>query len=248
MKVHSVPGTQHFTFEMMCTVDPYTDANLRMALKWAINRQDLVDKILFGYGEVGNDHCIGPGQRFFNTELPQREYDPEKARHYLKKAGMEGVDVELFAAFAGAADAATLFQNSAEKAGINLTPVRVPNDGYWSDVWNMKPFVAVYWGGRPVEDLMFSTAYQSGVPWNSARGSNERFDELLLVARAELDTELRRKMFFEMQQILSDDGGLIAPMFASYVFGTRGEVGLPGQFASNWDMDGERCVERWWFT
>ena len=79
---------------------------------------------------------------------------------------------------------------------------------------------------------MFSTAYQSGVPWNGTRWSNARFDELLITARAELDTEKRREMYYEMQQILSDDGGLIAPMFASYVFGTRENVGLPGQFAA----------------
>ena len=251
VNVHSVPGTQHFTFEMMCDVDPYTDVNLRLALKWAINRQELVDKILFGYGAVGNDHPIGQGQRFYNSEMEQREYDPDKARHYLKKAGMENVSVELLAAdaaFAGAVDAATLYQNSAREAGIDITPVRVPNDGYWTDVWNVKPFVAVYWSGRPVEDLMFSTAYQSGVPWNGTKWSNERFDELLIAARAELDTEKRKAMYYEMQEILSNDGGLIAPMFASYVFGTRDKVGLPETFASNWDMDGERCVERWWFS
>ena len=164
---------------------------------------------------------------------------------------MESVSIELLAAdaaFAGAVDAATLYQNSAAKAGIDITPVRVPNDGYWTDVWNVKPFTAVYWGGRPVEDLMFSTAYQSGVPWNGTRWSNERFDELLIAARAELETEKRREMYYEMQEILSNDGGLIAPMFASYVFGTRDKVGVPETFASNWDMDGERCVERWWFS
>jgi len=249
--VHSVPGTQHFTFEMMCTVDPYTDRDLRLALKYAIDRQELVDKILFGYGVIGNDHPIGQGQRFFNKDLPQREYDPDKARHHLKKAGYESVDIELLAAdaaFAGAVDAATLYQNSAKGTGLNITPVRVPNDGYWTDTWNVKPFVAVYWGGRPVEDLMFATAYKSGVPWNGTRWSNDRFDDLLIKARAELETEKRREMYHEMQEILSNDGGLIAPMFASYVFGTRDGLGLPEQFASNWDMDGERCIERWWFT
>ncbi|EAP77430.1 ABC transporter substrate-binding protein [Roseovarius nubinhibens] len=251
IKVHSVPGTQHFTFEMMCTSDPYTDRNLRLALKYAINRQELVDKILFGYGVVGNDHPIGQGQRFFNKDLPQREYDPDKARFHLKEAGLDKVKIELSAAdaaFAGAVDAAVLYQNSAAKAGIEIVPVREPNDGYWTDVWNVKPFTAVYWGGRPVEDLMFSTAYESGVPWNGTRWSNARFDELLVTARAELDEEKRRQMYYEMQELVNMDGGLIAPMFASYVFGTRDNVGLPEGFASNWDMDGERCIERWWFT
>lgn len=251
INVHSIPGTQHFTFEMMCTVDPYTNVDLRLALKYAINRQEMVDKILFGYGAIGNDHPIGQGQRFFNKDLPQREYDPDKAMFHLKKAGFDSIDIDLSAAdaaFAGSVDAAVLYQNSASKAGININPIREPNDGYWTDVWNAKPFVAVYWGGRPVEDQMFSTAYQSGVPWNGTRWSNNRFDELLISARAELDDDKRRTMYYEMQEILSNDGGLIAPMFASYVFGTRDNVVTPAQMGSNWDMDGERCIERWSFA
>lgn len=249
--VHSIPGTQHFTFEMMCTSDPYTNVDLRLALKYAIDRQELVDKILFGYGVIGNDHPIGQGQRFFNKDLPQREYDPDKAKFHLKKAGFDSIDINLSAsdaAFAGSVDAAVLYQNSASKAGIKIKPVREPNDGYWTDVWNVKPFVAVYWGGRPVEDQMFSTAYQSGVPWNGTRWSNVRFDELLIAARAELDEDKRRTMYYEMQELLSNDGGLIAPMFASYVFGTRDNVVTPAQLGSNWDMDGERCIERWSFA
>ncbi|WP_299841798.1 ABC transporter substrate-binding protein [uncultured Roseovarius sp.] len=251
INVHSIPGTQHFTFEMMCDTDPYTDLNLRLALKYAIDRQELVDKILFGYGVIGNDHPIGQGQRYFNKDLPQREYDPDKAKFHLKEAGFESIDIDLSAAdaaFAGSVDAAVLYQNSASKAGINIKPIREPNDGYWTDVWNVKPFVAVYWGGRPVEDQMFSTAYQSGVPWNGTKWSNARFDELLIKARAELQDDKRRAMYYEMQEILSNDGGLIAPMFASYVFGTRDNVVTPAQMGSNWDMDGERCIERWWFA
>jgi peptide/nickel transport system substrate-binding protein len=249
--VHSVAGTQHYTFEMTVDVEPFNNNDVRLALKYAIDRQELVDKILYGYGVVGNDHPIGRGQQFFNKDLPQRVYDPDKARHHLKKAGMDSVEVRLSAAdaaFPGSLDAAVLYQESAKKAGISVIPVREPNDGYWSNVWRVKPFVAAYWSGRISEDQMFSTAYQTGVPWNGTKWSNARFDELLIKARAELDENKRRAMYYEMQAILSDNGGLIVPMFASYVFGTRDNIGTPAKFASNWDMDGERCVERWWMA
>jgi peptide/nickel transport system substrate-binding protein len=251
IKIHSVPGTQHYTFAMDCRAAPYSDVNVRRALKYGINREELVEKILFGYGSVGNDHPIGSGQRFYNSELEQTSYDPDKAKFYLKQAGLDSVDVKLSAsdaAFGGAVDAAVLYQNSAKAAGINLTPVREPNDGYWSDVWMKKPFCAVYWGGRPVEDQMFATAYQSGAAWNDSFWSNARFDELLLKARAELDEDKRREMYYEMQAILNQDGGVVIPMFASYVFATSDKVSYGDQFASNWDMDGERWMERWWFN
>ena len=251
VNIHSVSGNQHFTFAMSCNKAPFTDVNVRRALKHAINREELVEKILFGYGTVGNDHPIGRGQRFHNDELAQTPYDPDKAKFYLKQAGLDTLKVELSAAdaaFGGAVDAAVLYQNSAKSAGIDLKVVREPNDGYWSDIWMKKPFSAVYWSGRPVEDQMFSTAYKSGASWNDTFWSNERFDELLLSARAELDESKRREMYFEMQAIVNDDGGAIVPMFANYVFATSDKIGHGEAFGSNWDLDDERWMERWWFV
>jgi peptide/nickel transport system substrate-binding protein len=251
LTVHSVAGTQHFTFAMSCNKKPYDNVDVRLALKHAVNRQELVDKILLGYGVVGNDHPIGPGQRFFNADLAQTQYDPEKAKFHLKKAGLDSLQVSLSAAdaaFPGAVDAAVLFKNSAKEAGIDLKVVREPNDGYWSDVWMKKPFSAVYWSGRPTEDSMFSSGYMTGVAWNDSFWSNARFDELLIQARAELDENKRRAMYYEMQQIVNQDGGVIVPMFASYVFATSNVIDHGGEFGSNWDMDGERWAERWSFS
>ena len=55
-------------------------------------------------------------------------------------------------------------------------------------------------------------------------------------------------MYYEMQEIVHNEGGALIPMFASYVFAVGDNVGLPDQLATNWDMDGERWMERWWLT
>ena len=251
VNLKTATGTLHYSFPMLCDTAPYDNNDVRLAVKYAINRQELVDKILFGYGEVGNDHPIGSGQRFFNKDLAQREYDPDKAKFHLKKAGLDSIALELFAsdaAFAGAVDAAVLIQASAKGAGIDLTVTRAPNDGFWSDHWIKSPFITSYWSGRPVEDQMFSTTYQTGVSWNETRWSHERFDSLLVEARAELDETKRRDMYYEMQKILNEEGGAAIPMFASYVFGVADGVGMPEDIATNWDLDGERYMERWWFN
>ncbi len=246
-----VTGTQHYTFVMDCRAEPFNDVNVRLALKHAIDREELVEKILNGYGSVGNDHPIGLSNRYHAAELEQRSYDPDKAKHYLKKAGMSSLDVSLSAAdaaFSGAVDAGVLFAEKAAKAGINLNVVREPNDGYWSNVWMKKPFSAVYWGGRPTEDWMFSTAYQSGVAWNDAFWSNAEFDKLLAMARSELDEAKRREMYVEMQRLVRDDGGTIIPMFAAYVGAHSNKVTHGENVAANWSMDGWRVIERWWFA
>ena len=251
LTVHSIAGTQHYTFPMRTNVAPFDDNNVRLAIKHAINREEMVEKILQGFGVIGNDHPIGPGQRFFAKDLEQRTYDPDRAKHYLKQAGMDSLSVDLSvadAAFAGAVDAGALFAETAKVAGIDLNIVREPNDGYWSNVWNSKPFTACYWGGRPVEDQMFSTAYASGAAWNDTAWEHERFNMLLTEARAEVDEDKRRAMYAEMQQLVRDEGGVIVPMFASYVFATSDKVAAPAQMGSNWDLDGERWMERWSFA
>ncbi len=248
--IDQVAGTQHYTFPMRVNAAPFDDVNVRLALKYAIKRQEMLDKVLQGFGTLGNDLPIGPNQRYFNTDLPQRAYDPEKAKWHLQQSGLSSLDVTLIsadAAFAGAVDAANLYAASAKDAGINIRVERAANDGYWSNIWNAKPWCACYWGGRPVEDQMFSTAYESGVPWNDTAWSNERFDELLVQARAELNSDRRREMYFEMQEILHNDGGLVCPMFASYVSARSKSIGRPEQVASNWSLDGHRFAERWWF-
>ncbi len=251
LKVLTTEGTQHYTFVMDTRAAPFNDVNVRLALKHAIDRDVMVEKILQGYGSVGNDHPIGRGQPFFATDLEQRSFDPDKSKFHLKKAGMEGLKISLKsadAAFAGAVDAAVLFSESAKEAGIDLKVERVPNDGYWSNVWMAEPFCACYWGGRPTCDWMFSTAYKSGVNWNDAYWANDRFDTLLLEARSELDEAKREEMYAEMQGLVRDDGGTIVPMFAQYVFAISEKVGHEESMASNWAMDGERFAERWWFA
>jgi peptide/nickel transport system substrate-binding protein len=251
VKVLSTTGTQHYTFAMDTRAAPFSDNNVRMALKHGVDRQELVDKILFGYGEVGNDHPIGRSQRYYAADLEQNSYDPDKAKYYLKQAGLDSLDVSLSAAdaaFGGAVDAAVLYSARAEKAGINIKVVREPNDGYWSDVWMKKPWSAVYWGGRPTEDWMFATAYAKGAAWNDTFWDNDRFNALLLEARSELDDSKRGAMYHEMQDILRTQGGVVIPMFASYVMAHTDKVQHPEKVGANWTLDGLRAIERWWLA
>ena len=251
VNIQSISGNAHYTIPMNTQIAPFNDNNVRQALKYGINREELVEKILFGYGSVGNDHPIGSGQRYYNTELEQKVYDPDKAKFHLKEAGLDDLKIDVSAseaAFGGAVDAAVLYQNSAKSAGIEINVIREPNDGYWSDVWMKKGMVFSYWGGRPVEDQMFSTAYKSGAEWNESFWSNARFDELLAMARAELDTDKRREMYFEMQAICANKGGSVIPMFNDFVFAVSKRIALPDGMGSNWDLDGERWSERWSFA
>lgn len=251
VKILSISGNAHYCFPMDTRAAPFSDNNVRLALKYAIDRQELVDKILGGHGSVSNDNPIGPANRYFFADMEAKTYDPDKAKFYLKEAGLETLEVTLKAAdaaFSGAVDAAVLYSERAAAAGITITVDRVPDDGYWDNVWMKEPFVADYWGGRPTEDLMFSTAYASGAPWNESFWEHTRFNELLLAARSELDDAKRREMYQEMQQLVSFEGGTVIPMYNNYLMAVSDKVATPEKVSANWNFDGFRAVERWWFA
>lgn len=245
----SVPSGSHCTIPMHVDTAPFDNYDVRRALKLSIDRQEIVDKIQNGYAVVGNDHPIGPTLPYW-SEIPQTPYDPEQAMFHLKKAGAEGLTVDLSAsgaAFAGAVDMVALYKEQAAKAGITINVVREPSDGYWSNVWLQKPFVVVSWGARPTPDVMFSLAYKDDAAWNEARWKHPRFNELLLQAKAELDDNLRQAMYTEMYKIINDDGGTIVPFFRNRVGAIRTNVGHEEETAGNWELDGARSYERWWF-
>ena len=251
IEVLATDGTQHYVFPMDTRTAPFDDNDVRLAMKYAVNRQEMVDKILSGYGRIGNDHPIGRSNPYYAEGIEQHVYDPDRARFHLEKAGLDGLSVQLSAAeaaFAGAVEASVLYAAGAAAAGIEIEVVQEPSDGYFSNVWMQKPFVASYWGGRPTEDWMFSTAYETGVPWNEAYWSDARFDELLLQARSELDEAKRAEMYAEMQRIVSQEGGTVIPMFANYVMAHSDQVATPDVVGANWTLDGFRAVERWWFA
>lgn len=245
-------GYRHYTFPMRLDVEPFGNYDLRMALKYAIRRQEMVDKILLGHGAIGNDHPISPAVPFYAADLPQREFDPDKAAEHYRKSGHSG-PIQLSAAdaaFAGAVDAAQLIQASAAEAGIEIEIVREPSDGYWSNVWNKKGWCASYWSGRPTADWMFSAAYVAESEWNDTAWRDtegaKRFNDIVVEARAELDAAKRAELYYEAQRLINDDGGAIVPMFANFIMGVSKQVGLPDQVAANWEMDGNRASERWW--
>ncbi|MDI3250456.1 Periplasmic dipeptide transport protein [Pseudomonas fluorescens] len=200
---------------------PGKSAEFTQAMKYLLDREQIKSAVFRGFAVVGNDHPISPGARYYNADLPQTAYDPEKARFLLKKAGMESITMPLIAspAATGSVDMAVLLQQSAKHAGLKLDVSRLPSDGYWSNHWMKHPLSFGNINPRPSADVMFSQFFQSSAPWNESAWKNDQFDQLLLLSRGETDDAKRGKMYADMQTLVHDHCGIGIPVFISNIDG-----------------------------
>lgn len=251
IKVEDTPSGRFYVLGMMSDVAPFNDQNVRNALKFAIDRQEFLSKIVFGHGTIANDQPIDPIHPYFNPEIPQTEFDPDKAKFFLKQAGLESLKVPLSvseAAFQGATAAGSLFVESAGKAGIAIDMTREPDDGYFDNVWNKKPFTADWWTQQTSADAQFSQAFGANAPFNATHFKNDRFEKSLAEARGTRDEAKRKPMYQELQRIVHDESGAIIPVFANFVWASSNKLMHQEKLNSDWDLDGFRCIERWWFA
>lgn len=218
IKVHNTPGRSHYTMPMLVDQKPFDNVDLRLALKYAIDRELVLKQVLGGYGTIGNDFPINAAFDYFPSEIEQRPHDPDKAAFHFKKSGYDGA-IPLYAAdvMQGGVDMALILKEGAAKAGINVDVNRVPVDGYWNSVWRNKPFCVSYFGTRPTQDLIYSIEFYSKAASNESKFNNPKFDSLLLAARAETDETTRKEIYHDMAVITRDEGGSIIPVFNNYL-------------------------------
>lgn len=250
IEVYSVQAKHHHVFPMRVANAPFENNDVRLALKYAFNREAHITKILKGFGGIGNDQPISPSDPFYARDIPQRPYDPDRARFHLKQAGLSNLEVSLSASdspYVGCVDACTLFREYAAPAGITVNVVREPQDGYYANVWMKRPFLASYWVGRPTADMILTTVYSSGSSFNETGWKNERFDTLLNEARSMLDHDGRAQRYAELQRMLHDTGATIIPAFSSYV-GAHSNKLAHGAIGGNAEADDFKIAERWWFA
>ena len=253
IKINRVTSKAHYCFAMLMNAAPFTDNNVRLAMKYAIDREDMVKRILGGLGSVGNDAPLSPVYPEF-TALPQRVYDPEKAKFHLKKANMEGLKTQLYVSetpFAGATDAAVLYKEHAAKAGIDIEVVKSPEDGYWDNVWLLKPLCATRWSGRVNADVILSLAYTGdGIKagWGETHMDDPRVNKLVADARSEFDEGKRHEIYTQIQTIIHEEGGANIFAFADFLDATGSKVRNDGKLSGDWMLDGGRAGERWWFA
>jgi peptide/nickel transport system substrate-binding protein len=251
LNVVRTKGTgNRFCFVTRVTDKPYDNKDLRTALKYGIDREKIIESVYNGYAVPGNDHNLDALNPFYNTEMPQRKYDPDKAAFYFKKSGLGNVAMELQTsegAWGSAVDCASLYQQALKKAGINLDVKKVSADGYWDNVWLKVPFCAVYWGRRMSADQAFTQVFGDASDWNDTNWKVPEFQKLIKDARVETDQAKRKELYWKAQEMIADDGGFICFAITDYLDGYSKKV-MGNQPHARYDLNDNRIAEKGWFA
>jgi peptide/nickel transport system substrate-binding protein len=188
---------------------PMDDVRVRQALNYAVDKKELIDKILSGYGKqissFQSELSFGN-----NPELKPYPFDPEKAKSLLKEAGVkEGTEVELVtpgsdATFKEIAQAVSFYF---EQVGIKVKITSVDANTLNSDLIPKGNAGSMYrngWGGWTFDfDNTAYLMYHKGEFWNPSFQDDE-VEKLLAAERASVDQNEREKIFKDLTKRLYD--------------------------------------------
>jgi len=198
-------------------------------MQYIQDRERIVKRILKGKGSVGNDTPISPAHgKDFCSELPQRPYDPDKAKFHFKKAGVSSAELYVAPVTGGIEDVCLTAQANCAKIGFDLQLKKVPTDGYWGAVWMKEPLNVVTWNMRPTANSQLAIQFGPGAAWNDTFWNNERMGKLLAMSLAETDPARRHEMYCEMQTLVHNGSGMVIPSFSNINDGIANNVmGMP---------------------
>ncbi|HWL80495.1 MAG TPA: ABC transporter substrate-binding protein [Roseomonas sp.] len=217
----TTPTSGFASVHMRVDMKPADNLDLRLALAHLMDRRRFVDVVLRGQAVLANDVPILPGSPLFNTELPQRALDPDRAKFHLRKSGIGSTPIEIYVTDAanGGIDIGQLLQREAARAGLNVALKRVPADGYWVNVSGMHPFTNNQVTPRPSDDMNIALFWKSDAPFNKCKFRADGFDALADEARGSTDPTKRKELYFRMQQLIHEATPQVIPAMQSYVDG-----------------------------
>lgn len=95
MDLFSYPGRTVYYLGWNNARPPFDDARVRRGLAHAINRQEIVDALLYGEGQIASS-TIPPWNRLYPDDVEPYPYDPDRAAALLDEAGWTDRDGDGF--------------------------------------------------------------------------------------------------------------------------------------------------------
>jgi peptide/nickel transport system substrate-binding protein len=238
IKVYSTPSANWYSINLPNNITPFDSKEVRKAIAYAINKQEIVDTVFNGQGEVAYvpfrkaDWVYNPDVAF--------NYDPEKAEQLLKDAGFvkgsDGIferdkkklefDLIYLTSSLERKDVAIAVSTDLAKIGIKANLVGKSGDEVTMADWHN---VIVRAGGNPLDPDVynykeFDSKFIGQGYWNLASYSNPEVDKLLEEGRTTFDKDERKKIYQQFQSIIADDQPTVFIAFSNNVYAINDKI------------------------
>jgi len=224
VRVDQCTRVAHIGFN--CLSEPFDDVRVRQAMNYAVDKEALVTGILTGLGEPA--HSVFAPATWGYSAVGKYPHDPEKAKALLADAGYpNGFKAKLQTPqgrYFMDRETAVAFQAQMAEVGIDLEIETVDWATYlqilrYPPETNETQVYLLGWESGtadfqlPAENIFHSSSW-APKQWNTMFYKNEKTDDLIERAGAEVDSEQRMKLAEELQKTIMED----APWVPLYVY------------------------------
>lgn len=217
--VYGTPITHQSVF---IQTENIPDAKVRQALLYAIDREQLVEQLLRGHGEVV-DGFLSSASPFYNQEVTPVPYDPEKAKSLLEEAGWDGSKTLKFYVDSGDGT----FVNGSQVLVAQWAAVGINVEVQTVDLATLMTvagttdydMLAVQYTYAPVDPYP-DAGWLLGGEGSWTGYGNDTINEALAATQTTSDVETIRGEYTTVDTIVQED----VPMFSAYVLSAQGAV------------------------
>lgn len=222
---------------------PFNDRQFRQAVAYAIDRKDIVKRLLLGVGEPGSLGGLAPSHPMINKELPTYDLDVAKARALLDGIGLKDTngdgfrelpdgskfEPELQTSTRYSPKAAELVKEYLRAAGIDVKVTSLnSNTADDNAAKGNYELSLVGYGGFGGDPDALRTRFSANVKSQSfsrAVGyANARFEELAAKQLGAVKADERAVMVREMQGMIAEDVPIIPLYLPKRILLYRREV------------------------
>ncbi len=217
LNVYTAVGGNWRCMHMNLAKEPFSDMNLRKAVTFAIDREEMLKRVDFGEGIVAHGPISPPMGGFFdpawNRGKNGQYYDPEQAKAFMKKSRYAGgVEVKLLSINSGTAPRqAEVVQAHLAKIGIKVS-IELADGPTFRRRWLQErqwDLVQVQWSADLDPDETLYPELHSTEAWNAGKWVNKDFDKMVEAARAENDFAKRKRYYDEAVRIIVEDAPVV---------------------------------------
>jgi peptide/nickel transport system substrate-binding protein len=222
------PSTAHQQVHMRTDLDPFKDKRVRRAIALCLDRPKIVQGLMKGRAQIGNDSPFASAYPSTDPNVKQREKNIAEAKKLMAAAGMDGFETTLTTEkYLEIPDFAVLIQNAVKEIGGKININLLDQGAYYGDaVYGKSPWLdsdmgITDYGHRGVPNVFLTAPLQSDGTWNSAHFKNAEYDGLVKSYIASLDLDSQRTSAGKIQTLLLDETPLMFVYFYDFLTATK---------------------------